>query len=124
MPLSVRRLLYALPALVTMLMTMLLALVSLFVGPIQECEECPGRTGASQAQTQQWLWALGVSAAAVLLAWTVAAVVIVATSRDGRRLRAVPLAIAIVVALIPAAGAEVAVAINAYNAVHPAGYRP
>jgi hypothetical protein len=121
MPLPARRLLYALPALVTTLGTMLLALVSVFVGPIQECEEC-GRTGASRAQTHQWLSALGVWAAAVFLAWTVAAVVIVATSRDGRRLRAVPMAIAIVIALIPAAGAEVAIAINAYNAVHPAGY--
>ncbi|HEY2673604.1 MAG TPA: hypothetical protein VGJ07_24965 [Rugosimonospora sp.] len=123
MPLPARRLLYALPALVATLVTMLLALLSLLVGPIQECEECPGRTGASQAQTQQWLWALRVSAAAVFLAWAVAAVVIVATSRDGRRLRAVPMAIALVVALIPAGGAEVAVAINVYNAVHPAGYR-
>jgi hypothetical protein len=121
MPLAVRRLLYAVPALVATLVTIMLAFVSLFVGPIHECEEC-GQTSASRAQTDQWLGTLGGSAAAVFLAWAVAVVVIVATGRDGRRLRAIPLAIVIVVALTPIAGAGVAVAVNAYNAAHPAGY--
>lgn len=123
MPLADRRLLYAVPALVATPVTILLALVSVFVGPIHECEECPGQTGASQAQTDRWLWILSVSAAAVFLAWAVAVIVIVVTGRDGRRLSAITLAIVIAVALVPVAGAGVAVAVNAYNAAHPAGYR-
>jgi hypothetical protein len=44
--------------------------------PIHGCEECRGTTGASDAQTDQWLSALVVTAAAVALAWLVATAVI------------------------------------------------
>lgn len=115
--------LYLLPAVATTAVTFLLAAISLVVGPTHECEECAGSTGASPAQTDQWLVALGVSVLALLLAWMAAAVVAVITRGDGRRVRVVPLLVVVLFALGPATGAGVAVGISVANEADPAGYR-
>jgi hypothetical protein len=123
MPRLTRPTVYVLPALTALPVTIVLAVVSLLVGPTHECEECPGDTGASPAQTDQWLWTMTATAAAVLAAWVVAVVVIAATRRDGPRIRLVALALVVLAALAPVAAGGVAIAVSVHNAAHPDGYR-
>jgi len=114
--------LYLLPAMTTTAVTFVLVVISLLVGPTHSCEECGG-TGASPAQTDQWLAAVGVSLLAFQLAWVAAGVVAVITRSDGLRIRIVPLFIVIIFALGPATGAGVAVVLSVANKANPAGYR-
>lgn len=114
---------YLLPAMAATAVTFLFAVISLLVGPTHECEECPGDTGASRAQTDQWLVAVGVSVLALLLAWVATAVVVVITRGDDLQIRVVPLLIVVLFALGPATGAGVAVGISVANKANPAGYR-
>jgi hypothetical protein len=114
---------YLLPALATTAVTFLLAVISVVVGPTHECEECPGTTGASPGQTDQWLVTVGVSVLALLLAWVATAVVVAITRGDDVRIRVVPLLVVVLFALGPATVAGVAVGISVANNANPAGYR-
>jgi uncharacterized protein (DUF983 family) len=111
---------YLSPAVAAVLITGLLTIVSLFVGPGRGCEEC-GAAGASNAQDQQWFLTIGIAVAALVVACAVSAATVVTTGPDGPRVRAAPLVVVVVVSLLPVAGGVAAVAVSAYHAAHPEG---